>query len=89
MATKVLTKEFLIIQYINMPIKKITSIKRTERIKDQAVMLEKLCASHTKESVLAMEKLLHNLSKFISPVVCITFEIINQHGSVSFFKMSW
>ena len=49
-------------------------------------MLEKLCTSHIKESVLAMEKLLPNLSTLISSVVDTVFEMQVKHGPVGLKK---
>ena len=67
--------------------KKSTSVEKTKRIGDNAVMLEKLCASHIKESVLAMENLLPNLSTLISPVVDTAFDMQVKHGPVGLKKV--
>ena len=53
---------------------------------NQALALEELCALYIKQSVLAMEKILRNLSNLVSPVVDTVSDMQTKYGPVGLKK---
>ena len=66
-------------QYINKTSK---SQQRTIKINKHSKDIEMVCATHIKESIIDMQKVIYNISKVVSPIIDTVFNMQTEHGRV-------